>query len=69
MTEEGHWKWWSNNHQFSHNNWLVGEPNNGHGSSPHMDEDCLLYNWSGLGEWADAPCSWTKPFICSKEHD
>ena len=53
---EGTWVW-SSGDAWSYTNWSSGEPNNS------GDEDCGAI-LSSSGNWNDAPCANTYPFVC-----
>ena len=54
---EGTWVW-SSGDTWSYTNWSSGQPSNADGN-----EDCGTM-WLGSGEWNDAPCTNTYPFVC-----
>ncbi|KAK7471880.1 hypothetical protein BaRGS_00035464, partial [Batillaria attramentaria] len=41
-------------------NWKSGEPDGVHNTNTNAD--CLLVTSSGL--WRDAPCTWSRPYVC-----
>lgn len=57
---EGSWVWANGSSVYT--NWAPGEPNN-HGGN----EDCVMDNWYGNGQWNDGTCNSTFPFICERD--